>query len=309
MSDPKVTLIVVANECFSNTQQSLESIYKHTNIPFKLIYVDGYSSDKVKKYLELESQNKGFHLIRTEKYVSPNQARNIGLKQVDTEYVVFINNDVLATAGWLNNLIQCAQQTDASVVSPVCLQKKLDQQIVHFAGGSLEFKYKDGSLDLFDKRFFSQNYLNQVQSLILREPTQIIDFNCVLVRTSIFQKIGNLDEKLMSITEEIDFCLSVFAVGEHIYLEPQSIVNYVRVIDLKLSDLPYYFLRWNYVWNHKSINHFQEKWGLAKDATFVTNALERASKRIALPLKPLKESIRSFYIKKNSYIDARSSYS
>ena len=75
MQYPEVTLIVIANESFSNTQQSLESIYKYTNIPFKLIYVDGKSPQKIKRYLEIQSQKKGFHLIRTDKYVSPNQAR------------------------------------------------------------------------------------------------------------------------------------------------------------------------------------------------------------------------------------------
>ncbi|MEA5598284.1 glycosyltransferase [Rivularia sp. UHCC 0363] len=289
---PQVTLIVVPHQCFSCTQQSLESIYKYTKIPFKLIYIDGYSPQKVNQYLEIQSQEKGFLLIRTEKYVSPNQARNIGLKHVDTEYVVFLNNDVLVKDGWLNNLIKCAQETDASVVSPICVQGNLAEQIIHFAGGSLEFQSKDRSLDLFDRQFFVKDSLHKVKSQITRKPTQIIDFNCVLVRTSVFQQIDNFDEKLMSVTEEIDFCLSVLAVGENIYLEPESTVSFVPFTDLITSDFPYYFLRWSYIWNRKSVNHFQEKWNLAKDAKFITNVLERVSKRNVLPFDSLSEQIK-----------------
>ena len=287
MSYPQVTVIVVPHQLFSYTQESLESIYQHTNIPFKLIYVDGYSPTRIKQYLEIESKEKGFRLISTEKYVSPNQARNIALNYVDTEYVVFINNDVLVTPNWLNDLMQCDRETNASVVSPVCLQES--EQHIHYAGGSLEFEYKDGNLDLFEKRLFLENDYDRVKSLLTRQPTQIINFNCVLARTSILQQIGNLDENL-AFVEEIDFSLSVFAVGGSIYLEPKSIVNYIQVKELSLSDIPYYYLRWNYIWKRKSIKHFQEKWGLAKDAKFINNILESAP--IDLTFKPLKELIK-----------------
>ena len=148
------------------------------------------------------------------------------------------------------------------------------------------------------------NNLNKVKSLLIRQSTQLIDFNCVLARTSIFQRIGNLDENLMSIAEDIDFSLSVFAVGGTIYLEPKSIVNYIPITELKLSDIPYYFLRWNYVWNQKSVKHFQEKWGLAKDAKFITNVLEQVKNRI-LPVNTLNEWVKPFYLDERNDIYPR----
>ncbi|MEM6398930.1 MAG: glycosyltransferase [Cyanobacteria bacterium P01_D01_bin.116] len=303
MLHPKVTLVVVPHQCFNYTQQSLESIYKYTDIPFKLVYVDGYSPKRHQQYLEKQSQEKGFDLIRTDKYVSPNQARNIGLKQVDTEYVVFINNDILVTPGWLNSLMQCIKETSASVVTPVCLQG--EKQLINFAGGSLEFQYRNGNLDLLDKKLFVKSSFDKTKSLLKRKPTQIIDFNCVLARTSIFSKIGNLDENLINCTQDIDFCLSIFAVGGTIYIEPESIVNYLPVTELKLSDIPFYILIWNYAWKRKSVNHFQEKWGLAKDATFIINILERVSKRSNLPFQSLKEILKPLYINENICLNTR----
>ena len=92
-SKPEVTIIVAPRERFSYTRESLESIYEHTQVPFKLIYVDGGSPSHIKKYLENQAQEKQFQIIRTEHYLSPNHARNLGLRQVDTKYVVFIDND------------------------------------------------------------------------------------------------------------------------------------------------------------------------------------------------------------------------
>jgi len=294
---PKVTIVVVPHQCFNYTQQSLESIYKYTDIPFKLVYIDGYSPKKHQQYLETQSQEKGFRLIRTDKYVTPNQARNIGLKHVDTEYVVFINNDILVTAGCLNPLMQCIQETNASVVTPVCLEG--EKQLVHSAGGSLEFQYRNGNLDLFDNRLFINNYFDKVKPLLKRKPTQIINLNCLLARTSIFSKIGNLDEGLMNCAQDIDFCLSVFAVGGTIYIEPESIVNYLPVTELRLSDTAYYILIWNYVWKRKSINHFQEKWGLGKDAKFISNMFEKVNQHSDLPFQRLKEFIKPLYVYEN----------
>lgn len=297
---PKVTIIVVPHQCFNYTQQSLESIYKYTNIPFKLIYIDGYTPKRHQQYLEKQSQQKGFRLIRTDKYVTPNQARNIGLKHVDTEYVVFINNDVVVTNSWLNPLMECIQETNASVVTPICLEK--EKQLIYAAGGSLEFQYKNGSLDLFAQRLFINDYFDKVKPLLKRKSTQIINFNCFLTRTSIFSKIDNFDENLMNCAQDIDFCLSVFAVGGTIYIEPQSIVNYLAITELKLSDIPYYMLVWNYAWKRKSINRFQEKWGLSKDATFTINLLEQANQHSNLPSESLKVFIKPLRLNENAFI-------
>ena len=88
MNEPQVTIVVSPRERFSATKESLESIYQHTKIPFKLIYVDGNSPRKTKEYLKQKSQSRGFKLIRTEHYLSPNQARNLAIPHVDTEYLL-----------------------------------------------------------------------------------------------------------------------------------------------------------------------------------------------------------------------------
>ena len=164
----------------------------------------------------------------------------------------------------------------------------------------------NGNLDLFDKRLFVKSCLDKTKPLLKRKPTQIIDLNCVLVRASIFDKIGDLDEDLRNCVQDIDFCLSIFAVGGTIYIEPQSIVNYLPVTELKLSDTPYYMLVWNYVWKRRSVNYFQEKWGLAKDATFTMNLLEKVNQHSNLPFQSLKEFIKPLLVDEDAFINSPS---
>ena len=135
MTAPNVTLIVVPRERFSYAQTSLNSLYDHTQLPFKLIYVDGNSPKGLQQFLKQQSEERGFKLVRTNQYLYPNQARNIGLHHADTEYIVFVDNDVVVSPGWLTALVICADETGAAVVGPLMCQHEPIHQEIHFAGG------------------------------------------------------------------------------------------------------------------------------------------------------------------------------
>lgn len=283
MSKPQVTIIVSAHERFSYTTQFLEGIYAHTDYPFSLIYVDGGSPSNIKQYLEIQAKEKGFELIRTNYYLSSNQARNLGLNHVKTEYVVFINNDIDVAPGWLEKLVQCAQQTEATVISPLtCIGKDLPQT-VHLAGGEawiyVQVKGDKIKRKLHEKHYFINHPIAEVQTQIKRQECQLAQFHCMLVRTAIFDKIGSLDEGLLSTREDIDFCLSITQVGGTIYLEPTAVVNYLSELPFELSDIPYFMLRWSDAWEVASLEHFASKWNLKQDQGYITQLYDGLGKR------------------------------
>src|SRR5262245_19121199 len=106
--DCLVTIVVSQRERFGDSARSLDSIYEHSDAPFDLVYVDGGSPRYVRDYIATAASARGFKLIRSEVFLSPNQARNLGLYHVRTRYVVFIDNDVVVSPGWLTPLIACA---------------------------------------------------------------------------------------------------------------------------------------------------------------------------------------------------------
>ena len=93
MSNTRVSIVVVARERFSIARASLESIFANTEEPFELIYVDGRSPRSLRRWLAQQATQRGFRLLRSDHYLSPNEARNIGLAAVETELVVFFDND------------------------------------------------------------------------------------------------------------------------------------------------------------------------------------------------------------------------
>ncbi len=120
MTEPDVTVVVVPRERFSLARRALECLLSETTCPFKLVYVDGASPLAVRGYLEAQARSRGFRLLRSEHHLSPTEARNLGLREVaGTRYVVFIDNDVLVRAGWLEALVGCAEETGAWLVGPM----------------------------------------------------------------------------------------------------------------------------------------------------------------------------------------------
>lgn len=266
---PEVTIVVVPRERFSCTQRSLESVFTHTQLPYKLIYVDGNSPTAVRQYLEQRAREKDFQLLRTDTYLYPNQARNLGLAQVDTPYVVFLDNDVIVSPNWLTALMQCSKETEAEVVGPLMCQYEPIHEIVHFAGGESHIWVdKTGRRRLREKMYNQGKQVAAIRDRLQRTTTELAEFHCVLVRRSVFAQLGQLDEAMLNTKEHLDFCMSVRESGGSVYFEPDSLVTYVPGPPLKWYDLHFYMLRWSDAWTMASLKHLQHKWDLAEDGYF-----------------------------------------
>ncbi|AFY47982.1 putative glycosyltransferase [Nostoc sp. PCC 7524] len=272
IAKPDITIIVSPRERFSCTREALESIYEHTDYPFKLIYIDGGSPIHIKDYLAIQAQEKQFQLIRTDYYLSPNHARNLGLRHVTSKYVVFIDNDVIVTPGWLKPLVECAEATDATIVSPLICQGTPLHAEVHCAGGESGIKVETKG-ETIRKRMIEKIYkqgrkVTDVRPQLQRQQTGLAEFHCMMVRTEIFQQIGLLDEALLNTKEHVDLCILVAEAGGSIYLEPESLMTYVTGKPLEASDIHYYMLRWSDAWELASLKRLREKWNLTEDEYF-----------------------------------------
>src|SRR5690349_22517377 len=86
----RATVVVVPRETFSKSVPSLESVLARTTPPYELVYVDAHAPAPVASRLEQHAAEWGFTLVRSSQHVSPNQARNVALAHVHTEYAIFL---------------------------------------------------------------------------------------------------------------------------------------------------------------------------------------------------------------------------
>ncbi len=288
---PSITIIVSPRENFSYTKQALESIYKHTRVSFELVYVDTGSPRHIQKYLVRAAAQKGFTLLRTDHFLSPNQARNLGLSQATTDYVVFIDNDIHVSPGWLEHLWYCAKDTNAAVVSPlICIGKPLHDRI-HLAGGEarifMDIKGAYIRRRLYEKRFLVNRSVATIKHQLHRRSCEFTELNCTLVKRDIFKQIGSLDENLFSSQEGMDFSLSVNQVKGQMFCEPAAVVTHVPQTSYRWADLAYFMLRWSDTWEVESLMHFQNKWDLDMDHYFLKRYKRLGHRRHQAFLYPL----------------------
>lgn len=307
MLQPQVTIIVVPRERFQFTQKSLESLYDNTQYPFRLIYVDNNSPGHIQSYLEKASEAKGFEHVRSPYYLSPNQARNAGLRRVKTPYVAFVDNDILFAPGWLSALMTCSQQTGAAVVGSLVCQYEPIHTIVHCVGGDymeqseyIKFARGEqgpeatltdaGQWTIEEKTYFQNRPIAEVKDQLQRQTVGFVEFHAMLVRTDLFNRTCLLDEGFCCTKEYLDFCMMVARLGEPIYLEPASVVTFLThppAPTMELSDLPYFMLRWSDDWERASLKHFQQKWNLADSKYFQKRYKKLGQRRRKELIKPL----------------------
>ncbi len=257
----EVTIVVTPRERFGLAEESLDSIYRHTTPPFDLVYVNGGGPRSLRRRLVELAAERGFELVQRPEHLSPNQARNLGLELVDTPYVVFVDNDLIVTDGWLDRLIDCAEETGAAVVGPLYFEGEPADRTIHMAGGDYALEGEPGRRTFSTVHRFQGEPLGSVPALS-REPVDFVEFHCLLARTEIVRELGGLDEAFLSSREHLDLCLAVAESGGTVYFEPSSQVTYRTPPPVDLVDIPFYVRRWSEAWNEASLAHFCDKYGI-----------------------------------------------
>jgi len=275
------TIVVTPRERFSYATRSLESICANTRAPFELVYVDGGTPKRISREIGRICEERGFRVVSTERYLSPNQARNLALPEVRTRYAVFVDNDIIVTPGWLEKLVACAEETGAWVAGPLYCIGTPEHERVHMAGGLAHIEESSEGRTLVEEHRFQNQPLAACRADLKRAPCEMVEFHTMLVRMDAFQKLGPLDEALLASREHIDFCLSVRGAGGEVYFEPDSLLTYVPPPPFHWSDVPFYLLRWSDGWAAPTYEHFNEKWKLTDDPTHLLRYWIRRHRRVA----------------------------
>ena len=294
MAAASVTVAIVPRERFSFTQRSLESILQNSEPPFEMVYVDGGSPPGARDYLVRQADRHDFRLIQTEHYLSPNTARNLALAEVQTKYVAFIDNDAVPSPHWLSALVDCAEATGAWVVGPLYCEREPIATRIHMAGGLGEIVVQDGRRVFRESHCYYGRSVADVRPLLRRQPVEMIEFHCTLVRMSAFERIGLLDERLLAATEHSDLCLLARRAGGEVYFEPAAIVTYVPPTSFEPTDRPFFQLRWSHAWIDASFKRFREKWGLAPDDPGLAGAGKWMIRHRQRTLEPCRRLLRPF---------------
>ncbi|HEV3006232.1 MAG TPA: glycosyltransferase, partial [Pirellulales bacterium] len=216
-------IIIVTHNALAYTQQLLPNLRFFTDEPYELIFVDNGSTDGTQQHLRScpdvklieNAENRGFPA-----------AANQGYQASRGEYVLFMNNDVLVTTGWLTRMLRAinhssgirknsggneqgayaprspadSPQLKVGLVGPCSNFVSGAQQVMP---GYDDLTHLDGWAWEFGKQF--DRHVELVDRLI--------GF-CLLVRREVLDQVGAFDERFgLGNYEDDDLCRRAIAAG------------------------------------------------------------------------------------------------
>ncbi len=187
-------------------------LYSASTVDYNVVVIDNNSDDNsvefVKEwYPEIEvvelSKNYGFA-----------EGYNKGLKDVNTEFTVIINSDVLVSENWLDPIIAAFEEDkDLGAVQPMILSLE-DKSFFEYAGAA------GGYLDMFGYPFCRGRIFNTLEQDKKQYDSDAEVFwasgAAMVVRTKLFKGLGGFDGGFFAHQEEIDLCWRMKQAGYRI---------------------------------------------------------------------------------------------
>jgi len=129
MISEKYALTFACYNSVKYTKLCIESMLKHGTPLDRLVVVDNGSSDETRNYLEsIES----IHRIYNRENLGCGVAWNQGALALQAEWTIVMNNDLIVSPNWIENLISTAEKLDARIICPALIEGSLDYDFESF---------------------------------------------------------------------------------------------------------------------------------------------------------------------------------
>ena len=262
----RATIVMMVRERHALAREAIESIVAHTARPYRFVYVDVQSPEWLREWLAQHAAELGVEVIRFDEPLWPQEARRRVAGMLDTDYVVFIDNDVLVEDGWLESLVACADETGAGIVGPLYLMTGGNRPtLIHMAGGTLAETAAEGGRVLVATHLLDHVDPAKQDCTLVRQPCDFVEYHCMMIRSELLSDGRLLDPRMLSVHEHIDTALSARERGYSVFVEPAARVAYQAFAPYMLDDLPLFRARWAVEPAEASIDAFSRKWGVLND--------------------------------------------
>jgi GT2 family glycosyltransferase len=111
----KVDIILPCLDGLEYTKKCIRSIQTNTHVPYHLVLIDNGSTDDTGEYFK---SIKNATIITNNVNLGWERALNQGLEVSTAPYVVFANNDIEVTDGWLSKMLRYFELPDTGAIGP-----------------------------------------------------------------------------------------------------------------------------------------------------------------------------------------------
>ena len=220
MKRKRLFIIVVVRNQFNYTIKCLNSIYRNTDMDYKLCIVDNASDDETIGLYNISLPNT--ILIRNNENLYWAGGVNQGLKLADGDFIVLMNNDIEVGKHWSSNLASVLM-TDPKIgaVGPMCSSPR-DWQYYYNIKNNFKINLPEiDDLSDLDKVNNILSETNKGRFLYIRG---MLAFFCVMFPSNVVNEVGLLDEEFIMGGDDDDYCRRLENKGYMLALSLQTYV-------------------------------------------------------------------------------------
>lgn len=258
IGDPMISIVIPNKDHAADLKRCITSILeKSTYENYEIVIVENGS--ETKEIFEYYTSLKEYDNIRVVTYEKPegqngfnySAVNNFGVKQTKGDYILLLNNDTeVITVNWMEELLMYAQREDVGAVGA---KLYYGNKTIQHAGVVLQLgAHRTAGHSHYGQ---SRENLGYMGRLCYAQNVSAVTGACLLVKKSLFEEVGGLDESFAISLNDVDFCLKLREKGLLNVFTPFAELYHYESVSRGLDDSGEKAERYN-----RESAHFREKW-------------------------------------------------
>jgi GT2 family glycosyltransferase len=278
----KTSIIILNYNGKKLLEKCIESIIDNTLEDYEIIVVDNNSNDGSAKMVRKKFPT--VKLIQNSENYGFSKGNNIGMKSAKSDFVLLLNNDTEVTKGWLKEMVKTISKKGVGVVGPrlVLPNGEVQKNCYDYRFGYTIKFAPSGMISHNDERF---------HQLVKEREVDCVSGACLLIKKSVIEKIGFLDEGYSPIYfEDVDYCFRAKRAGYKVICNPHSVLYHHKGITMNKQDWQYETYHRNRI---KFINkNFPFHWRIVRIFMELGNVIKAIKERRLMRLLNIYEDTR-----------------
>lgn len=220
---PRFSIIIVSWNALHHLQTFLPSVLKSTYEDFEVILADNASTDGSREWVR--EHYPGVKIAAFDRNYGYCGGNNRAVPYADGDILLFLNNDVKVTPGWLEPLARLFEDHPEAAAAQPKMRAYEEPKKFEYSGAA------GGYLDRYGYPFCRGRIFDTVEEDTGQydDPVPILWASgaALAVRREPFRAIGGFDEDFEFHMEEIDLCWQLWNRGHAVRFCPESVVYHL----------------------------------------------------------------------------------
>ena len=232
--NPRVSILIPNKDHLDDLKRCISSIVEKSSYDnYEIIVIENNSTtDEIFAYYEELKKNPDIRVVTYEGDFNYSAINNFGERYAAGEYILLLNNDTqVITLDWIEELLMYAQREDVGAVgAKLYYEDKTIQHAgvvlglgAHRTAGHTHYRVSSNNLGYMGRLCYAQDVM-------------AVTGACLMMRKSLFEELGGLDEGFAVSLNDVDLCIRAWKSGHVNVFTPFAELYHFESVSRGLDD-------------------------------------------------------------------------